>query len=180
MVKLTEQQAIKLHQIACMKRLESAIARHSVRSLENDLHSVYDLCCEISGKSSLNNSEIPIVLLGDQGTSMMRAWALCPYDFWDILCSACNIMPDESSEKAVEITIGELAQTFWERSKSCGLTEVIPISDLSVKQAIQLTALGAIRWDYQLNEGQGSSVYSPLYTRGWGLAQSSISLALKS
>jgi hypothetical protein len=179
MTKLTEEQVVRLEKIANKKRLETSIARHLVQSWGNDLYQIYELCCEISGKPSLTTPKIPNALFGEQGTAMMKAWALCPYDFWDILCTACTMMPDEPIEVAIQVAIKELAHTFWERSKSCGLVEGVAINDLTVKQAIELTALGAIRWDYRLKNGQGDSVYSPLYTRGWGLAHSPIAMALR-
>jgi hypothetical protein len=179
MPKLTEEQVVALQKIAHEKRLETTISRNLVRPWDNDLQSIYGLCCEIADKPRLTTPEIPNALLGDQGTAVMRAWAICPYDFWDILCTACTLLPDESVEIAVQVAIKGLAHTFWERSKSCGLSEGMAINDLTVKQAIQLTVLGAIRWDHRLNHGQGDSAYSPLYTRGWGLAQSPIAKALR-
>jgi hypothetical protein len=110
----------------------------------------------------------------------MQAWAINRYDFWDILCTACTMMPDESVATAIQKAISEMMTIYTERSKSCGWEEGMAIGDLSIKQAIELTALGAIRWDYRLNNGQGDSVYSPLYTGGSGLARSPIVLSLNS
>ena len=179
MNRLTEEQTVKLQQIAIKKRLEASIARHNVWKWLNDLNAIYDLCCEISGKPRLTTPEILIILFGEQEAASMQAWAINRYDFWDIICTACMMMPEESVATAVQRAISEMTMTYTERSKSCGWEEGMAIGDLSLKQAIQLTALGAIRWDYRLNNGQGDSVYSPLYTRGWGLAQSPIAAALR-
>jgi hypothetical protein len=179
MIRLTEEQTVKLQQIAIKKRLEASIARHIVHSWENDLYQVYELCCEISGKPCLTTRDIPIILLGEQEAASMQAWAINRYDFWDILCTVCTMMPDETVATAVQKAISEMTMIYTERSKSCGWKEGMDIGDLSLKQAIELTALGAIRWDHRLNNGQGDSVYSPLYTRGWGLAHSPIAVALR-
>lgn len=123
------------------------------------------MCCEISGKESLITPEIPVVLLGEKGLAHMREYALCPYDFWEILCTACSYMPDKSVAEAVWRVINEISDCCVQRSGSCGRLPSKNISDLSQDETIQLTAIGAIRWNWSLDSGKGGAVYSPLYTR---------------